>query len=124
MATVRATCPTCGDVELGTAGVQVQVCTSTSAAAYSFQCPVCRIIVNKIANDRVVAALTQVGVGVVHWSLPAELSELKVGPPIDYDDLLSFHLALADDDLFCEIHRRIKLRNRLVPLTRPEPSDT
>jgi hypothetical protein len=97
VATVRATCPTCGDVELSTAAVQVQVCTTTTAAAYSFQCPVCRVIVNKTANERVVTALTQVGVPVLYWALPAELSEVKVGPPITHDDLLSFHLALTSD---------------------------
>jgi hypothetical protein len=98
VATVRATCPTCGDVELSTTGVQVLVCISTGVAAYSFPCPVCRVIVNKHANDRVVGALTQVGVRRVLWSLPAELAEVKLGPPISPDDLLSFHLSLAGDE--------------------------
>jgi hypothetical protein len=31
------------------------------------------------------------------WTLPAELEEPKVGPPITHDDLLSFHLAMQDD---------------------------
>jgi predicted RNA-binding Zn-ribbon protein involved in translation (DUF1610 family) len=97
VATVRATCPACGDVDLSTAGVQVQVCISTSVAAYSFQCPVCHVMVNRPANAHVVEALTQVGVRIVHWGLPAELSEPKIGPPITHDDLLSFHLALRDD---------------------------
>jgi hypothetical protein len=96
MATVRATCPTCGDVELTTAGMQLLVCTSTGATAYSFQCLLCGVLVNRFANDRVVAALSEVGVRLREWSLPAELAEVKVGPPITHDDLLSFHLALAD----------------------------
>lgn len=97
MATIKATCPTCGDVELGAAGVTVLVCTSTGTATYSLQCPLCAVLVNKQADERVVAALTQVGVPTVCWSLPAELLEAKVGPPITHDDLLSFHLALADE---------------------------
>ena len=47
MATVRATCPTCGDVELTTAGMQVLVCTSHGATAYAFQCLLCGVLVNK-----------------------------------------------------------------------------
>ena len=97
MATVRATCPTCGDVDLIPADVQVQVCSTTGAQAYSFQCPGCRVLVNKAASDHVVAALAKVGVRSVTWALPAELAEPKVGPPITHDDLLSFHLALAGD---------------------------
>ena len=97
MATVRATCPTCGDVEVSTASVQLLICTSTSAAAYAFRCPHCGVLVNKAASDRVVAALTEVGVRNRRWSLPAELAEVKVGPPITHDDLLSFHLALGDE---------------------------
>jgi hypothetical protein len=96
MATVRATCPTCGDVELTTAAMQVLVCTSTGATTYAFQCLLCGVLVNKFANERVVAALTEVGVRLREWSLPAELVEVKLGPPITHDDLLSFHMALAD----------------------------
>ncbi|HEY3810153.1 MAG TPA: hypothetical protein VGL49_01870 [Acidimicrobiales bacterium] len=75
----------------------MQQCESTGATAYSFQCPACRVMVNKAANERVVAALTGVGVAVTRWSLPAELAEVKIGPPITHDDLLSFHLAMRGD---------------------------
>ena len=94
MAIVRATCPTCGDVELSVGGVQVQVCVTTSQSTYSFVCPACGLIVNKEANDAVVESLTKAGSRLVAWSLPAELDEPKVGPKINHDDLLEFHLAL------------------------------
>lgn len=97
MATVKATCPTCGDVELRAATVRVQECVSTGATAYSFLCPRCRVMVNKAASERVVSALAEVGVTITRWSLPAELAEVKLGPPITHDDLLSFHLALRGD---------------------------
>jgi predicted RNA-binding Zn-ribbon protein involved in translation (DUF1610 family) len=96
VAIVRATCPTCGDVDISSADVQLQVCTSTNVAAYSFRCPLCKVMVNRTTTDRVVEALTQVGVRTVRWGLPAELSEPKLGPPINLDDLLSFHLAMRD----------------------------
>lgn len=97
MTTIRATCATCGDVEVDGGRVQLHVCDTTAAAAYSFRCPVCRLIVNKPANDRVMGALTGAGVQVSHWSLPPELGEPKLGPPITYDDLLAFHIALEGD---------------------------
>ena len=52
-------------------------------------------MVNKPANERVVAALTEVGVRSVMVAASRAV-ELKLGPPITHDDLLSFHLALAD----------------------------
>ena len=100
MATVRASCPTCGDVELTTREVQVQVCVATDQGTYSFVCPSCRLIVNKPAERRVVDLLVAAGVRLVSWDMPAELSELKSGPPITYDDLLAFHFELETDDWF------------------------
>jgi len=94
---VRATCPTCGDVELSVERVQVQLCVTTSSSTYSFQCPSCLLIVNKEANETVVESLTKAGAGLLAWTLPAELDEAKVGPRINHDDLLEFHLALEGD---------------------------
>jgi hypothetical protein len=73
------------------------VCDTTAVAAYSFRCPLCALIVNKLADDRVVEALTGAGIRVLHWSLPPELDEPKLGPVITHDDLLAFHLALEGD---------------------------
>ena len=77
--------------------VRLHVCDTTAVAAYSFQCPMCQLIVNKRAGQRVIAALTGAGIGIRHWSLPPELDEPKLGPPITHDDLLTFHLALEGD---------------------------
>jgi hypothetical protein len=95
VAIVKATCPRCGDVEVGSTGVGVQLCTTTGAATYSFLCPLCQVLVSKPATERVVTALTWAGVRLVPWSLPAELMEARSGPPITHDDLLAFHLDLA-----------------------------
>ena len=98
MATVRASCPTCGDVKTTTRDVQVQAGFSTESNSYSFLCPSCRLLVNKPATDLIMEILVRAGVRIVTWSRPAELDEAKVGPPITHDDLLRFH-----DDL--EGHR-------------------
>lgn len=95
---MRATCPTCGDVELTAADVQVQLCVTTAQSTYSFLCPSCAFIVNKEANDSVVESLTSAGSRLVAWTMPAELDEPKMGPRINHDDLLEFHLALEGDD--------------------------
>ncbi len=62
MATVRASCSGCGDVELTTREVQVQVCSATEEGTYSFVCPSCRLIVNKAAEPRVIELLVSAGV--------------------------------------------------------------
>jgi hypothetical protein len=97
-AIVRATCPTCGDVELTVDQVQVQVCVSTGVSTYSFLCADCATIVNKEASESIVESLTSAGSQLMAWSLPAELEEPKVGPRISHDDLLEFHLALENGD--------------------------
>jgi predicted RNA-binding Zn-ribbon protein involved in translation (DUF1610 family) len=98
VATVRASCPSCGDVELTTRDVKVQVCKATEEGTYSFMCPSCRLIVNKPAETRVIELLVSAGVKVLNWDLPAELYEPKCGPTITYDDLLAFHFELKSDN--------------------------
>ena len=98
MATIRASCSTCGDVEVTSRDVTVRVCRNDSSGAYSFACPACTGIVVKAAEPRIVELLVASGVRLVTWSLPAELDEPKVGRPIDHDDLLDFHALLQRDD--------------------------
>jgi hypothetical protein len=99
MATIRASCPTCGDVELTTADVRVRVCIDDDRGEYSFRCPACRMMVAKRAETRTVDLLIASGVVFATWSLPAELLEARSGAPITHDDLLDFHLLLNDDAL-------------------------
>lgn len=97
MATIRASCPTCGDVELTTADVRVRVCINDDRGEYSFRCPICRMTVVKGAEPRTIDLLVASGVALDTWSLPAELSEPREGAPITHDDLLDFHALLEDD---------------------------
>jgi len=98
MATIRASCPECGDVELTTVDVTVRVCSDDNQGSYSFRCPACRMAVVKQAEPRIVELLVASGVNLDTWRLPAELSEPRTGRPIDHDDLLDFHDLLADDE--------------------------
>ncbi len=100
VATIRASCPTCGDIELTSRDVTVQVCATNNQGSYAFRCPTCAVAVSKMAEQRIVDLLVSSGVALSVWSLPAELDEPREGRPIDYDDLLELHQLLQSDDWF------------------------
>jgi predicted RNA-binding Zn-ribbon protein involved in translation (DUF1610 family) len=100
MAIVKASCPSCGDVEMTTADVAVQLCTTTDKGSYSFRCPACRMLVSKPAEPRVVKLLASSGVRMTVWQMPAELEEDHSGEPVSYDDLLEFHFQLQQGGWF------------------------
>jgi hypothetical protein len=97
VASIRATCPTCGDVDLTIDQVKVLVCSETNDGSYCFRCPTCTVAVSKPADHEVVDLLLGAGVPLALWNLPAELTEAKSGPAINYDDVLEFHFRLQDD---------------------------
>ena len=100
MATIRATCPTCADVELTTRDLRVQVCSDNNQGSYSFRCPTCRMAVTKQAEPRIIDLLVSSGVRMQVWRLPAELAETKVGRPFIWDDVLEFNDLLQRPDWF------------------------
>lgn len=100
VATIKASCPTCGDVELTTRDVQVLLCATTNEGSYAFRCPACRLAVSKPAEPRIVDVLVASGVRLSVWQMPAELDEVHSGAPITYDDLLEFHFEIKGDDWF------------------------
>ena len=97
---VKATCPTCGDVELTPADLELRICsTTTDASTYLFTCTECEKVVVKSASDhRIVTLLTSVGVPTITWELPAELQETHDGPPLTLDDLIDLRLALESEN--------------------------
>lgn len=97
MATIRASCADCGDVELTTSDVSVRICDDNNEGTYSFTCPHCEMIVVKSAETRTIDLLVASGVTFTTWRLPAELGESHQGEPISHDDLLDFHDLLHDD---------------------------
>lgn len=98
MATIRASCPDCGDVELTTSDMTVRVCSDDQRGAYIFRCPSCAMAVTKAAEPRIVDLLVSSGVELQVWKVPSELRETKpVGNPFTHDDLLVFHEMLQDE---------------------------
>ena len=98
MTTIRATCPTCGDVELKPADLRLVVCSRAEWSTYAFDCPSCNDEVKKPADEEVVALLVSGGVSAQTWHIPAEALEPKPGPGLTYDDLLDFALWLDSHD--------------------------
>jgi endogenous inhibitor of DNA gyrase (YacG/DUF329 family) len=106
MATIKATCPMCGDVDLTPRQVRVRVieaiCDSDSRSSYLFGCPQCKADVEKSADDEVVRLLSSAGVRVERVPVPAEAKEPHDGRPIGYDDLLDLVLWLETHDAIAE----------------------
>lgn len=99
MTTIKASCPTCGEVELTPNDVSLMVCNHAPLSYYAFGCPSCHDEVRKPADDHVVSLLLSGGVPAHVWAVPAEALELKEGPALSYDDLLDFGLQLGTTDL-------------------------
>ncbi len=103
VATIRASCPDCGDVELTTADIAVRVCAEDNRGSYAFRCPACRMAVTKLAEPRIIDLLVAAGVELDVWHLPAELHEVRVGELFTHDDLLAFHELLESDDWMTDL---------------------
>ena len=104
MATIRASCPDCGDVELTTVDMTVRVCSEDQRGAYAFRCPSCAMAVTKAAEPRIVDLLVSSGVELQVWSPPLELREARpVGDAFTHDDLLKFHELLQDDSFMARL---------------------
>jgi hypothetical protein len=100
MTTIKATCPTCGEVELTHEDVRLMVCNQADLSYYAFDCPTCVDEVRKPADAHVISLLMSGGVTATVWEIPAEAQEVKSGPVLSYDDLLDFAMALSRvDDL-------------------------
>ncbi len=109
MTTIKASCPSCGEVVLTPGDLTLMVCSHAQLSYYCFTCPDCTETVRKPADDHVVSLLMSGGVPATAWDIPGEALEVKEGPELTYDDLLDFALYLGTTDLLVS----------LVPLTVP-----
>lgn len=112
MTRIRASCPSCGEVDLQPVDVTLRLVRQgdgnvAPGSNYRFSCPDCEQLVTKPADDRIAQLLTTGGVPVegrtepaqrpLHPELPPE------GPPLTHDDLLDLHLLLERDDWFTRL---------------------
>src|SRR5690606_10499520 len=100
MATIRASCDSCGDVEFTTAEVRVHAPEDGGPGTYAFQCPKCRATVVRHAERPTMDLLIAAGVTFTTWKRPAELVERERTPdvPLTHADLVAFHQFVEDDE--------------------------
>ncbi|MDQ1290019.1 MAG: hypothetical protein QG622_3585 [Actinomycetota bacterium] len=90
MTIIKATCPSCGDVELSRDQVRLVVHPLAERSFYGFTCTRCGEGVRKPAGDEVVRLLTMGGVVAERVVVPAEALERHPGPAITADEVLDF----------------------------------
>lgn len=102
MATIRASCPDCGDVAFTHRDIQVRISAEDGSGIFEFRCPGCVVTVVKSADPRTIDLLLASGVEEATSNLPAELFESSArnasGDLISYDDILDFHDLLHRDE--------------------------
>jgi hypothetical protein len=99
MTTIKASCHSCGEIELTSNDVTLRVASHAPMSYYQFTCPTCTELVRKPADDHIVSLLMSGGVRAEVWEVPAEALEPKDGPGLTYDDLLDFVISLNTEDL-------------------------
>lgn len=101
MTTIKATCPTCGEVSLTPDDIELRVDLADGTRCYySFTCPGCYWEVRKPADQRVVRLLESGGVEALPLPPATAPKPRFEGPPITHDDLLDFHTLLDGDEWF------------------------
>jgi len=94
MTTIRTTCKHCGDVELTTGDIGLELAAEGSTGHYRFDCPFCASTQRRPANHRVVSILLATG---VEYQIISEFG------PITEDEIDGFADALENGDWFSEL---------------------
>lgn len=89
----RVVCPECGPVVAPAGEFLCELDTGGERGICELRCPVCTVTLIVPAKPEVVETLHRAGAG--HLTLaPFELLEPHAGPPLSWDDVLDFKLAL------------------------------
>lgn len=94
MTTIRTTCNRCGDVELTTADIGLELAAEGATGNYRFECPFCGVVQRRPANQRVVSILLATGVS---------YDVVSTAGPITEDEISAFSQALDEDGWFSEL---------------------
>jgi hypothetical protein len=114
---IRASCPSCGEVDLTPPDVTLRIVRAPDGlvgdgSSYRFCCPDCEQVVTKPADERIAQLLTTGGVPVEQGELsddeaalfealkPTHPERPPIGPTFTLDDVLDLHLLLATDGWF------------------------
>jgi hypothetical protein len=94
MTTIRTTCNRCGDVELTTADLALELTAIGGTGHYRFDCPFCDATQRRVANHRVVSILLATG---VRYEVVSE------DTPITEQEIAAFVKALDGDDWYSRL---------------------
>ncbi len=89
MTTIRTTCSQCGDVELSTADISLELVGTGDEGTYRFACPTCSMTQHRPASHRVVSILLATGVAYEVVVDAAPITETEIGrfmAMLDQDD--------------------------------------
>ncbi len=89
MTTIRTTCSRCGDVELSTTDISLELTGTGHEGTYRFTCPSCLTIQYRPASHRVVSILLATGVAYEVVVDAAPITEFEIGrfvAMLDQDD--------------------------------------
>ena len=94
MTTIRTTCDLCGDVELTTSDIRLELAPAATTGNYRFVCPFCTQVQRRPANTRVVSILLATGV---------EYEIIDPSSPITEEEISAFVTALDHEDWYSQI---------------------
>ena len=94
---VRAVCPGCGPLVVPAAELQCELEVAGRKGICEFSCSVCSTTVLVPAVASAVEMLWRAGAGHTSGVVPFELLESHDGPPLSWDDVLDFKLALENN---------------------------
>jgi hypothetical protein len=106
MATIRANCPTCGQVDLPAEEISLEVAGGGDRGRYAFTCPDCSADITRAADGKVVGLLRAAGATSsveeapepMPVSLPAaDRNPCREAPAFTMDDLIDLHFLLQDE---------------------------
>jgi DNA-directed RNA polymerase subunit RPC12/RpoP len=101
---VRVACPGCGPVVLPAKALRCELEAAGDKGICELRCPVCSTMVLVPAGPVAVETMRDGGAGHMIGSVPFELLEPHSGPPLSWDDVLDFKLALdSGQDFFSNI---------------------
>src|SRR5205085_11492017 len=103
--TIRATCPTCGEVELTPDDIELRVCTHAPASYYQFVCPLCTEEIQKPADDLGDQRHISGTVAATVSGLSEEVGYAHEDPSSTTDAPLDFARFLVLRDQYEDIHR-------------------
>ena len=94
MTTIRTTCAECGDIELSTQDVGLELTAGEASGSYRFSCPTCGVVQRKPASHRVVSILLATGVSYEILPIFGEITE---------EEIAAFANALDQDGWYSEL---------------------